>query len=223
MKIEDVFKNAENGTLTFEQFKTIAGDAKFVDLQEGDYVAKKKYEADITAKSQEVDTLNSTISLRDKDLEDLKVKLQEAGTDAEKLSTLSNQFTELQGKYDADVKQYKAQLSKQAYEFAAREFASKQKFTSEAAKRDFIRELYDAGLKMDKNGILGAEDFRKSYEEKNADAFIIDTPAPEPAPAPKPTPQFVGSTPGDPSSSPKMTLSEMMRAKNENPNLSVDF
>lgn len=222
MKIEDVFNG--NESLTFEQFKSKMGEAKFVDLSEGGYVSKRKYDDDISAKAKEIETLNGTISTRDTDLAELKKKLEEAGTDAEKLTTLNNQFTELQGKYDADVKAYKAQLAKQSYEFAAREYANKQKFTSEAARRDFIRELNEAGLKMDKNGIMGADDFRKTYEEKNSDAFIKD-PAPNPAQndPPKQTPQFVGSTPGDPSSQPKMTLSEMMKAKNENPNLSVNF
>ena len=222
MKIEDVFNGSE--ALTFEQFKAKLGDAKFVDLSEGGYVSKRKYEDDLAVKVKEIETLNVTISTRDTDLADLKKKLEEAGTDAEKLNTLTAQFTDLQGKYDAEVKNYKAQLSKQAYEFAAREYANKQNFTSEAARRDFIRELNDAGLKMDKNGILGADDFKKSYAEKNADAFTPETPATPTAPEPqKQAPQFVQSTPGNPSSQPKMTLSEMMRAKNENPNLSVNF
>lgn len=221
MRIEDVFKDAENGVLTLEQFKAKAGEAKFVDLSEGGYVSKRKYDDDLNAKAKEVETLNSTIGSRDKDLADLKVKLQEAGTDAEKLNTLNTQFTDLQKKYEDDVKEYKAQLSKQAYEFAAREYASKQKFTSEAARRDFIRELNDAGLKMDKNGIMGADDFRKTYAEKNADAFVVEAAPAAPA-NPKPAPQFVGSTPGG-SEPQKMSLSEMMKAKNENPSLSVDF
>lgn len=221
MKIEDVFNGSE--ALTLEQFRSKLGDAKFVDLSEGNYVSKKKYEDDLAAKVKEVETLNGTISTRDKDLADLQTKLAEAGTDAEKLATLNTQFTDLQSKYDAEVKNYKAQLSKQAYEFAAREYAGKQKFTSEAARRDFIRELNEAGLKMDKNGIMGADDFKTRYAEANKDAFVVENPAPAtPEPA-KSTPQFVGSTPGDPSSQPKMTLSEMMRAKNENPNLSVNF
>ena len=223
MKIEEVFNGAENGALTLEQFKAKAGDAKFVDLQEGAYVSKRKYEDDLASKAKEVETLNSTIAARDKDLEGLKVKLQEAGTDAEKLQTLNGQFTELQGKYDTDMKNMKAQLSKQAYEFAVREYAGKQNFTSEAAKRDFISQMNGAGLKMDKNGIMGADDFLKTYKEENGTAFVVETPGPTPAPAPAPKPTFVNPTPGDPNNSPKMTLTELMRAKNENPNLSIDF
>lgn len=224
MKIEDVFNGAENGTLTLEQFRAKAGESKFVDLSEGNYVSKRKYDDDLASKAKEVETLNTTISQRDKDLEGLKVKLQEAGTDAEKLNSLNGQLTDLQSKYETEVKNYKAQLSKQAFEFAVREYAGKLKFTSEAAKREFIRTMNESGLKMDKNGILGADDFRKTYAESNADSFVVENPNPEPTPAPvKPTPQFVGSTPGEPQGTPKMSLTEMMKAKNENPNLSINF
>ena len=220
MKIEDVFKDAES--LTLEQFKAKAGDAKFVDLSEGAYVSKRKYDDDISAKAKEVESLNSTVSARDTDLETLKNQLKEAGADTEKLNALTSQFTDLQSKYEAEAKAHKAELAKQAYEFAVREYAGKQKFTSEAARRDFIRQLNDAGLKMDKNGIMGADDFRKTYEEQNTDAFVVEAPQ-QPTPAPqKPTPQFVGSTQGN-GEQPKMSLSELMKAKNENPSLSVTF
>lgn len=222
MKIEDVFNGSES--LTFEQFKAKLSDAKFVDLSEGAYVSKRKYDDDLAARAKEVELLNATISTRDNDLAGLKKKLEEAGTDAEKLNELNSQFTELKGKYENDVKEYKAQLSKQAYDFAVQRYADKLTFTSEAAKRDFVSQFTAANLKMDKDGILGADDFRKSYAEKNADAFPVETPPAPPAPEPpKTTPQFIGSTPGEPSSQPKMTLSEMMRAKNENPNLSINF
>lgn len=223
MKIEEVFAGAENGALTLEQFKAKAGEAKFVDLSEGAYVSKKKYEDDLASKAKEVETLNTTIATRDKDLGELKVKLQEAGNDAEKLNTLNGQLTDMQKKYDEDAKNWKAQLSKQAYEFAVKEYAGKLKFTSEAAKREFIHNMIDANLKMDKNGIMGADDFKKTYTETNADSFVVENPAPEPNPAPKQVPQFVGATPGEPGNGPKMSLTEMMKAKNENPNLSINF
>ena len=39
MNIKEIFDKAENGTLTFEQFETIAkdGGAKFTDLSEGKF------------------------------------------------------------------------------------------------------------------------------------------------------------------------------------------
>ena len=42
MNVKELFDKAENGTLTYEQFLSAAGEAKFVDLSEGKYVSKQK-------------------------------------------------------------------------------------------------------------------------------------------------------------------------------------
>ena len=194
MNVKEVFAKAENGTLTYEQFEQIAkeGKANFTDLSEGNYVSKRKYEDDLATKETQIETLNGTIGTRDSDLADLKAKLEAAGTDADKLNTLTNDFNTLQTKYDADVKNYKAQLKKQQYEFAVKEFAGKQKFTSQAARRDFINSMIAKDLKMENETILGAQDFVTAYSKDNADAFVVEAdPTPEP---PKPT--FVNPTPG---------------------------
>lgn len=177
MQIKEIFDKAEEGTLTFEQFQKIANDnnVKFADLSEGNYVSKQKYEDELSSKTKEIETLNGTISTRDTDLAELQKKLTEAGTDAEKLSTLTSDFDNLKSKYDNEVKTYKAQLKKQAYEFAVKEFANGQKFTSNAAKRDFISTMIGKDLKMENDTILGADDFVKVYSENNADAFVVET------------------------------------------------
>lgn len=177
MQIKEIFDKAEEGTLTFEQFQKIANEnnVKFADLSEGNYVSKQKYDDELANKSKEIETLNGTISTRDTDLAELQKKLTEAGTDAEKLSTLTSEFDSLKSKYGEEVKTYKAQLKKQAYEFAVKEFANEQKFTSNAAKRDFISTMISKDLKMENDTILGADDFVKVYSENNADAFVVET------------------------------------------------
>ena len=224
MKIKEVFAQAEDGTLTYEQFQKIVkeANAKFADLSEGEYVSKGKYDDEIAAFQAQIENLNGTIGTRDTDLESLKQQLAEAGTDAEKLATLQGDLTALQGKYDADVKSYKEQLKRQAYEFAVKDFANKQKFTSNAAKRDFIGAMLAKGLKMEGDSILGAEDFRAAYSTDNADAFVVEQ-AVDPTPAPiTDLPTFVASTPSV-NNSRKLSLSEQMQMKNENPNFVVDF
>ena len=192
--------DTEDGTLTYEQFVAALkeNDVKLVDLNEGNYVSKAKFESELEARAKEIEALNGTVSTRDTDLEALKKQLEEAGTDATKLSELTTQFETLKGKYDSDTKAYKDQLKKQAYEFAVKEFASNQKFSSQAAKRDFIQSMIAKDLKMEGDSILGADDFVKAYTENNADAFITemdygkdDDDYEEPA-----RPQFVSSTPG---------------------------
>ena len=201
--VKELFDKAENGVLTYDQFMTLAkeANAKLVDLNEGGYVSKNKYESELEAKSKEIETLNGTISTRDNDLETLKQQLDAAGADTTKLAELTNQFNELQSKYDNDSKAYKKQLSKQAYEFAVKEFASKQNFSSQAAKRDFIQSMIAKELKMENDSILGADDFVKAYTENNQDAFILDIDDDDDVDdgdefINENKPQFVGSTPG---------------------------
>lgn len=194
MNIKELFNKAENGTFTYEQFEAAAkaANAKFADLNEGNYVSKGKYTSDLQAKEDQIKTLNDTISTRDTDLTDLKTKLEAAGADAEKLATLTNDFTALQSKYTEDMKKNEERLNHQAYEFAVKEFAGGKKFTSQAAKRDFTQSMIAENLKFKDGKILGAEDFVKSYTENNADAFVAEEPsAPEQS-----LPQFVGATPG---------------------------
>lgn len=197
MEIKELFEKAENGTLTYEQFQAAASaaGAKFTDLSEGQYVSKHKHEDELAAKDKEIETLNGTIATRDTDLAGLQKKLEEAGTDVEKLNTLSSDFATLQSKYDADIKAYKDQLKSQAYEFAVKDFVATQKFTSNAAKKEFTRAMIEKGLKMDKDKILGAEDFLSAYKADNEDSFLKDEKPLDPEPS-APLPQFAGPTPG---------------------------
>lgn len=197
--VKELFDQAEDGVLTYEQFMALAkeANAKFVDLNEGGYVSKNKYESELEAKSKEIETLNGTISTRDTDLETLKKQLEEAGADTTKLNDLTSQFQALQSKYDTDSKNYKKQLSQQAYEFAVREFANTKNFSSQAAKRDFVQSMIAKQLKMEGNSILGADDFVKVYTESNQDAFISDDEYGDDDDFPSyDKPQFVDSTPG---------------------------
>lgn len=198
MTIKELFDKAENGSLTYEQFEAAAtaAKAKFTDLSEGNYVSKQKYEADLSAKSKEIETLNGTITTRDTDLADLKKQLEAAGTDATKLEELNGQLTALQNNYTEATKKYEAQLAHQAYEFAVKEFAGTKKFTSQAAKRDFTQSMIAENLKFKDGKILGAEDFVQAYTTENADAFVVDDPGSNP-PAPEaPLPHFTGPTAG---------------------------
>lgn len=218
MGIKDFFDKAENGVLTYEQFEAAAkaANAKFVDLSSGEYVSKHKYDSDLAAKSSEIETLTGTITKRDQDLQSLKQQLDAAGADSQKLQDVNASLTALQTKYNDDTANYKKQLEKQAYEFAVREFANGKKFTSNAAKRDFVQSMIAKELKVENNTILGAEDFVTAYTKDNSDAFVVDTP---PAPE-KDKPKFVDPTPGseppEGSGNPFMFNFSGVRAKPDN-------
>lgn len=222
MNIKEIFEKAtsENKSLTYAEFEALAkeGKAKFTDLSEGRYVDKQKYEDDLASKDVQINGLNETITSRDTDLATLKEQLANAGGDAAKLDELTKSFTDLQAKYEQDTASLQAKLTAQSYEFAVRDFANKQKFSSNAAKRDFEATMLQKNLPMEGGMIMGAEDFMKVYAKENSDAFIKNDPEP------KDKPKFTGSTPGGKDTGgQKMTLSEMMAKKNENPDFVVSF
>ena len=214
MTVKELFDKAENGTLTWEEFQTAMGDAKFVDLTEGNYVSKQKYDNEIGQRDNQITTLNETITQRNNDLKNLQATLKDVG-DLEELKTASKNLSDLQKKYDKDMKAYKQQLSQQEYEFAVKDFANSKNFTSNAAKRDFIQSMLAKDLKIEEGRIIGAEDFVELYSKDNADAFVV------PKNESDTKPQFTQST-GD-NTPKKLTLSEMMQMKNENPDVDITF
>ena len=192
MNLKDLFDKAENGMLTFDQFVAAAkaANAKFVDLSEGGYVDKQKYTDELAVRDTRITTLDDTIKSRDADLATLRQQLETAGTDAAKLTQLSVDFSELQKKYDKDTKAYEKQLRDQAYKHAVTDFANSQRFTSQAAKRDFVATMLAKNLQMENDTIIGATDFVTAYTKENADAFVKD----DGQGADDPKPHFAGST-----------------------------
>ena len=193
MNLKDLFDKAEGGVLTYEQLMAAAkeNNSKFVDLSEGKYVDKQKYDDDLSARDTRIKTLDDTLKTRDTDLGNLRSQLEAAGTDADKLSKLTTDFTDLQSKYDKDTKAYEKQLKDQAYKYAVKEFTDKLKFTSQAAKRDFVNSMMAKNFTIENDVIVGATDFVAAYTKENEDAFVVDAPATPPA-ADKP--HFVDTT-----------------------------
>lgn len=211
MTIKELFDKAEGGTLTWEQFQTAMGNAKFVDLTEGNYVSKQRYEDELSQKDTRINDLTSTITSRDTDLADLQQKLKDAG-DIDALKQASSDLAELQKKYDKETKDYQRQLSSQAYEFAVSEYANTLQFSSKAAKRDFKQAMLAKKLQYEDGKIIGAEDFKELYSKDNDDAFIKQT---------EPKPKFAQGT--EDKKPEKLSLSEMMRMANKDPDATFDI
>lgn len=220
MTIKEVFDKAENGTLTWEQFQTVMGTAKFVDLTEGQYVSKQKYDDDISTRDGQITNLNTTIQTRDQDLATLQQTLNDAG-DITALKQAAQDLANLQQKYDTETKQYQRQLRQQAYEFAVTEYVNGQKFTSKAAKNDFKNQMIARKLQFEDGKLIGADDFKAIYAQSDPDAFAVDAPAPAPAPAPTPVPTFVQPTNNPAPARP--TLTQLMQMKNEHPEAVINF
>jgi hypothetical protein len=221
MTIKEIFDKAtsENKSLTYAEFEALAkqSNAKYVDLAEGNYVGKQKYEDDLATKDVQINSLNETISTRDTDLANLQKQLEDAGADSTKLAELTTQFTDLQAKYAEDTGNLQTKLAEQEYDFAVRDFANGQKFSCEAAKIMFEQDMIAKKLPMENKKIMGANDYLAEYKKVHKDSFAVEKPA-EP---PKPT--FAAPTGDGNGTGNKMSLSDMMKLANENPNAVINF
>lgn len=229
MKIEDIFMEAE-GPITLEQFNEIVASkgAKFADLSEGNYLSVAKHDAEIGSLEKQIETLTNQVEQREADVQNLASQLQEAGSAEDALEQAYAQLNALQEKYNEDAEAYEEQLSRQAREFAVKEYAATKEFTSDAAKKYYIEQLIDSeDVDFNKKGELeGMEEFDARFAEENANAFYVKPAEPEQKlPEPEtPRPKFLGQTPGaQKPTETKMSLSEMMQAKNENPDMNVGF
>lgn len=190
---------------------------RFADLSEGGYVSRSKYDDKVNGLTQQVTDLQGQITQRDADLAGLNEQLTAAQADAGKLAEAQTQLSTLQSKYDKDSKAWETKNAKQAYEYAIRERANELKFTSAAAKKDFIREAIAQEFKRDGETLLGYTDFVAKYQESDPGAFVQETP---PADPPAPTIVLPGKSNPNPH---KMSLADAMKAKNENPNMEINF
>lgn len=196
---------------------------RFADLSEGGYVSVDKYNSQVNTLSQQVKDLQGQITQRDTDITGLQEQLTAAQADATKLSDVQTQLSSLQSKYTKDQQTWERNAAKQRKEFMVREKAGDLKFTSAAAKRDFIGQANGKDFQLDGETLMGYEDFLSKYKADNPGAFVEEQPpAPEPAPTPAPKPNIVlPGTPGAPVRG--KSLAELMKAKNENPDMIVSF
>lgn len=209
--------------LTYDQLaaKVAEGKLNVVNIADGSYVSRNKFDDTVNGLKSQVTDLQGQIAQRDTDLAGLNEQLTAAQADAGQLAEAQKQLSALQSKYDKDSKAWEAKNAQQAYEYAIRSKAGELKFTSAAAKKDFIREAIAQGFKMDGDTLMGYTDFVAKYQENDPGAFVKETPAADPKPA-DPTPTIV--LPGKSNPSPhKMSLAEAMKAKNENPNMEINF
>lgn len=190
MKILEKLFNGQ--ALTFEQFTEALGaasDIKLVNLADGGYVSKEKFDA----KETELTTANSTI----KTLQDTVRKFD--GVDVEKLK---NDAKHWETKYNDDIAKLRLDF---AVETALTAAGSKNNVAVKAILAEFLKEA-----KLDDKGaVAGLSDEIKKLTESEDTSFMFKAPD---------TQQFSGMVPGNSGGNPppadgdtsKMSYSEFV-------------
>lgn len=118
-----------------------------------DYEKKTNALKDLQAQYDE--TKNALESFSDVDVDDLKRQIEEA-----------------QKKVKETEENAKKQLAERDYNDAINSHVSALKFSSNGAKKSFINDLKEKGLKIENGKLLGFDDYVKEYKENDSGAFI---------------------------------------------------
>lgn len=167
------------------------------DIQNARNSEKGKFDAERTTLQGQITDLQGQVTQRDTDLADLQGKLTAAQADAGKLTEAQEALTGLQSKYDTERQEWANRNAQQAYEFAVKTAAGDLKFTSAAAKRDFVRSAIEKKMTMEGEKILGFSDYVDAYKQADPGAFAVEAPPADTPPAP-PKPDIVLPPSGSP-------------------------
>lgn len=155
----------------------------------------KKLQTQVDTLTGQVSDLQGQIAQRDSDMKDLQTKLTNAQADTTKLTEAQDALTSLQSKYDTEKQDWEKKNSQLAYEYQVRERANGLKFSSNAARNEFVREAIAKQFQTEGDKLLGFDDYVTAYKEKDPGAFAQET-TPDPTPAPDPKPTIVTGTTG---------------------------
>lgn len=134
------------------------------------------------------------------------------------LETMQTELATWKTKAENAEKDYAAKIEQRDFEDALKEEISGYKFTSEAAKKATMAEIRESGLKVKDGKILGLSDLLAQMKEKDASAFVDEKQAQLEDQRAKP---FTGPLKGGNPTGNKVSPYELMKMKNENPNLDI--
>lgn len=145
------------GEELFNQVKEKIGDKELI-LNDGAYIPKRKF-----------DDLNEDKKALEKQLGEANTKITElSSVDAEELK---REIEDWKSKYEADTKSLNEKISKREYEYKVNDLVRDIKFSSESAKKMFVRDLADKELKLENGELLGFNDYLNSYKKSDPGAF----------------------------------------------------
>lgn len=134
-------------------------------------IGREKQKADQA--KEDLAAVQQQLEDRDKDIEALK----KSNGDAE---GIRKQLEDLQGKYNKETEEYKAQLADRDYSDAITKVIGEKgiKFSSKAAERAYIADLKAKHLELKDGAFTGFDEWHKAQTEADPSAFQTSKPAP---------------------------------------------
>ena len=172
----------------------------------------------MTENGKDVEKVKTKLTVAETARDDYKEQLEAANTTIQgykdmDIDGIKQSVKDWETKYNTDTKALQDKLDGQAYDFALKEFVNGYQFTSDLVKEAVIAQLKAKEFKLNDGKFLGAEDFMKQLKEANPNAFVAEETKPQP------TITIPGA--GKPTPSQKLTMEQLMKLKNENPDMDI--
>ena len=157
-------------------------------------------------------------------LEGIQEQLNKANEEIESykdmdIEGIKRSAEEWKTKYETDTQALNDRLNKQEYEYAAKNYLSKYKFSSDLVKKAVLSEFNSKGFKLENGTFLGADDFMKGLQESDPGAFAIENPTPNNTGGRGNFPRRDINNTVNPFSKENFNLTEQGRMFRENPDL----
>ena len=186
----------------------------------------KDKEADVKKTLSEqykaVEEHNKTVSKLEEDRDDWKERAEKAeetlksfeGVD---LQTIQSELGEWKKKAEETEREMNRRLEERDFKDALKTELESIQFTSEAAKKAVMAEVMEAGLKVKNGKILGLSDLLGQIKESDHDAFVNE----EMEQQEESKPKFTKRRKDNPHERKKLTSAELMKLKNEHPEIDI--
>lgn len=140
----------------------------------------EKEKSKATQINQDLEKAREELAAKDKLITDANAEIEKfKELDIEGIKKSADEW---KAKYDTDIKAFQEQLKQKDYEFAVKEFTSKHKFTNDFVKDAFVETFKKQGFKLEDGKFLGADEYIKTFGEKNPGVFVVEEPKKEPMP-----------------------------------------
>ena len=148
-----------------------------LDLGEGAKLSKAAIDAIMAENGKDIEAKNNTITTLTTERDGLKTQLTTANDTIKSykdmdVDGIKAKVGEWETKYNTDTQALKDQLDAANYGFAVNGAVAGLKFTSESAKKAFVADLTAKKLPLQEGKLLGMEDFVKTYQTSDPNAFL---------------------------------------------------
>lgn len=161
----------------------------------------KKLETERDGYKEQLDTANETLKgFEGVDVEEMNKKLEQYKTEKKEME-----------------EKHKQEIYKRDFADALSKAMEEVKFTSESARDSVMRKITDADLKLIDGKIIGLNDMIATIKEKDASAFVDE----EQQNLENNKPHFTRGAQGNKEKKGHVTMTELFKMKNENPDLDI--